>query len=1044
MQKVWDPRFRAMAVGVCAVLWLSGCKNEPPPVPPPPFPSSPQWAEENPQLANDNTPVLMGFTRNATHVHIFQTPDCTGEVFKAIQLSAPRFTFTLQAPDDSITLLSAVALNGTTGQESSCSAVFTYTEDSTAPAPPVLTGSTPASPGNSLTPRVSGTVEPGAKVHLYTDSGCTTGSGLDATADAEGRFEASASLDAIRTSVFLYAAATDPAGNRSACSSGVQYILDRLPPSPPFISDISPQPPANDNAPRIRGTAEPGMRVSVRYSSGFSCTGAELGSGLVAADGTFEATLRVADNSSQQFAAVAIDPAGNVSECSFSRYYTEDSTPPSPPTLTVGSPPSPSAVLTPIFNGRTDSNSTVLLYASEDCSGAPDAMAPASGSSFTLSARQVPLNVVTRFSLAARDMAGNLSGCTGPVTYRHDGIAPDATAAIVVDGPGADLQFQTHTIMEAHWSGFTDELGVTAYAFAVGKAPGCGTGSIVSDWITATSPQIRVANLNLQDGVYYQCVRARDTAANLSAIASSNGVRVDTLPPTVASHVPGTGQTDVSIRSGVTVTFSEPMNPATVPTRFTLSANGAAVAGTVSCSSEAVCTFTSDAPLPYQETITATVAAGVLDSVGRPLAASYTFSFMTQGRRWAPEPTPLHDVRPGMSPEVGLDQQGNALALWVQRNAQGLWRVYASRYTAGTTWTLARMIDANVAGSAGGLSLGSNATGQALALWELQNGTGADLFSAEYVPGTGWSTPQPVEARPEAVSQPQVAVDAQGRGIAVWRQSDGTGESLWAAHHVPGQGWGTPRLLETEPGTVSAHALATDASGTAVVAWLQADTAGTRVMTSRYTPGTGWTAPVMLTANAEGPTVAAGLGTDGSAVVLFRVLEAVGNTLHHRLSASRWAPGTGWVAPVLVPAASGPVEEDFAVAVGFQGTALAVWTQIDGTPTLYTSRFTPAGGWPTHQKAHDSSSRPSVAVDAEGNFHLAWIYNSLGSDLVFTARYPESASVLGPARALEGLHGATSKRPRLMSNAAGGAVAIWARDNGTGVSGNLVYANLFE
>jgi len=186
------------------------------------------------------------------------------------------------------------------------------------------------------------------------------------------------------------------------------------------------------------------------------------------------------------------------------------------------------------------------------------------------------------------------------------------------------------------------------------------------------------------------------------------------------------------------------------------------------------------------------------------------------------------------------------------------------------------------------------------------------------------------------------------------------------------------------------------------------------------------------------------MGADGSAVALFRVLETTGSTTRHRLASSRWEPSSGWTAPALVPAAAGSVEDDFAVAVDFQGTALAAWTQIDGSPTLYTSRFTPTGGWATHQQALASSSRPSVAVDAGGNFHLAWIYNYQGSDLVVSARYPEGASALGASRSLEGLHGATSKRPRIAVNAAGGAVTVWARDNGTGASGNLVYANLFE
>jgi hypothetical protein len=1040
MRKVWNQQCGLAAAVVLATLWFSGCKA---PGSLPPTPISPQWSEENPQRANNNTPLLKGSTRHATAIQIFLTPDCTGEAAQVVSVAENEFSFSLQVPDDSTTLISAVATNDSTGLSSGCSLVFTYTEDSTPPAPPVLTGTTPASPNKSTTPKAVGTVEPGARVRVYTDSACAAAAGPEVTANAEGRFEASPAPDAIRADVSLYAAAIDTSGNRSACSSGLRYILDQVPPARPLIIGFVPLSPANNNHPKLRGTAEPGTRVAVARTFGTSCGGTLQDSVLVGPDGTFEVTVSVSDNSSERFSVVAIDPAGNFSECNYSQYYSEDSTPPPVPKLRAGSPASPGASRTPAFSGDTDSSSTVLLYASEGCAGEPIATAQSSGFSFTLNAPEVPANAVSRFSLAARDAAGNFSACTEPVTYQHDGIEPDATAAVVVDGPDADLRFQTHSIMEAHWSGFTDALGVTGYSFAVGKAPGCGTGNILTPWIATTSPQGRVTNLTLPDAMYYHCVRARDAAGNLSAIVSSNGVRIDTAPPTVASHVPRAGQTDAGIRSGVTVTFSEPVDAATVPSRFTLSANGAAIAGTVSCAG-ASCTFTPDAPLPYRETITVTVAAGVLDTVGRPLAASYTFSFTTQGRRWAMEATAVHDVRPGMNPEVALDGQGNALALWAQRNAQGLWHVYSSRYTAGATWAPAQDIDANAVGSAGRLSLGMNATGRAVALWELQTGTEVDLSAAEYLPGTGWSTPQPVEARPERVSHPQVAVDSQGRGLAVWRQSDGIDESLWAAHHVPGQGWGTPQLLETEPGAISAPSLVADASGTALVAWLQPGAAGTRVLVSRHTPGGGWSAPAQLAASAEGPTVAAGLGADGSALVLFRVLETAGGSTRHRLSASRWEPATGWMAPVLVPAASGSVEEDFAVAVDFQGTALAAWTQVDGAPTLYTSRFTPGGGWATFQKALDSASRPAVAVDAGGNFHLVCIYNYLGSDLVVAARYPEGASALGPAYAIEGTHGATSKRPRITTNAAGGAAAIWARDNGTGASGNLVYANLFQ
>jgi len=1036
-------RFGLAAAVLCVALGLSGCKqSEPVPL----TPVSPQWAEENPQRANENSPRLRGSTRHATAVQIFLTPDCTGDVLQVLELTGDEFDFMLQVPDDSTTLVSAVAVHDGTGLSSGCSSVFTYTEDSTPPAPPVITGTNPASPNKSATPKVLGTTEPGARVRVFTDSACAGTAGPPVSANAEGRFEALPETGAIRADVSLYADAIDTTGNRSACSSALRYVLDQQPPARPQITGFTPLSPANNNNPKLRGTAEPGSRVTVRKSFGSSCSlyyEPDVTT-VVGADGTFEVTLIVSDNSSERFGVFAVDPAGNQSECNYSQYYNEDSIPPPTPRIRATSPASPGASRTPTITGDTEfGGTTLLLYAQEGCLGDPIASSVSSGSTFSLSVPLTQANTLSLFSVMARDPAGNVSLCSEPVSYLHDGIAPEASAALVVDGPEADLSFQTHPILEAHWSGFTDAQGVTGYSYAVGRAPGCFSGTILTQWLNTTSPQFRLADFSFQDGLYYQCVRARDAAGNLSDVVSSDGVRVDTVPPTVASHVPTAGQGNVSVRATVTVTFSEPVDPTTVPSRFTLSANGAPVAGTVSCTG-AACTFTPNAPLPYRESISVTVAAGVQDSVGRPLASAYGFSFTTRGRSWATEPTALHGVRPGMSPEVALDDQGNALALWAQRNAQGLWRVYASRYTLGATWAPAQAIDADTGGSAGRLALGMNATGSALALWELQSGAQMDLFAAEYLPGTGWSPPQPVEARPERVSQPLAAVDAQGRGLAVWRQSDGTDESLWAAHHVPGQGWGTPRLLETEAGAVSTHSLAANASGGAVVAWLQPGATGTRVLASHYTPGSGWSAPAQLAASAEGPTVAAALSADGSAVVLFRVLETTGGTTRHRLASSRWEPGSGWTAAALVPSAAGSVEDDFAVAVDFQGTALAVWTQIDGAPALYTSRFTPAGGWATHQQALTTSSRPSVAVDAGGNFHLAWIYNYQGSDLVVSARYPEGASALGASRVLEGLHGATSKRPRIATNAAGGAVTVWARDNGTGASGNLVYANLFE
>jgi len=381
MREGWLHRFGLGAVVLCMALGLSGCKEE---APVPLTPVSPQWAEENPQRANDNNPRLRGATEHATAVQLFLTPDCTGEVFQVLGLTGNEFTFSLQVADDSTTLVSAVAVHDGTGLSSGCSPVFTYTEDSTPPAPPVMTGTNPASPNKSTTPKVLGTTEPGGRVRVYTDSACAGTAGPQVTANAEGRFEALPDSGAIRAEVSLYADAIDTVGNRSACSSALRYVLDQAPPDRPQIIGFNPQSPANNNHPKLRGTAEPGSRVIVRRSFGSSCTAYEAGvTAVVGADGTFEVTVSVSDNSTERFSVFATDPAGNESECNYSQYYSEDSTPPPTPGIRATSPASPGASRTPTITGDTDfSGTTMMLYALEGCSGTPIATAQASGSSF--------------------------------------------------------------------------------------------------------------------------------------------------------------------------------------------------------------------------------------------------------------------------------------------------------------------------------------------------------------------------------------------------------------------------------------------------------------------------------------------------------------------------------------------------------------------------------------------------------------------------------------------------------------------------------------
>jgi hypothetical protein len=112
---------------------------------------------------------------------------------------------------------------------------------------------------------------------------------------------------------------------------------------------------------------------------------------------------------------------------------------------------------------------------------------------------------------------------------------------------------------------------------------------------------------------------------------STGGVVVPPVAPTIVSNIPIDGASNAMANGVVSVTFSEPMDPATLTTStFTLTSGNpaVAVAGSVSCAS-AKAEFMPAAHLAAATTYTATVSVGAMSLVGTAIAASHTWSFTT-------------------------------------------------------------------------------------------------------------------------------------------------------------------------------------------------------------------------------------------------------------------------------------------------------------------------------------------------------------------------------------------------------------------------------
>jgi subtilisin len=105
---------------------------------------------------------------------------------------------------------------------------------------------------------------------------------------------------------------------------------------------------------------------------------------------------------------------------------------------------------------------------------------------------------------------------------------------------------------------------------------------------------------------------------------------IDTAAPAVSSISPADGATGVSTSTSVAVSFSEPMDRASVQAAFSLgrTSDGAPVSGAFSWSGNTM-TFKPSTALAQATSYTARVASGAVDAAGNKLAAEHASGFTT-------------------------------------------------------------------------------------------------------------------------------------------------------------------------------------------------------------------------------------------------------------------------------------------------------------------------------------------------------------------------------------------------------------------------------
>ena len=115
------------------------------------------------------------------------------------------------------------------------------------------------------------TAEPGSIVRTYTDPACAGAAAGSGQTDGDGDFAIPTTVPADAASS-IRAAATDAAGNVSACSAPFAYVEDATAPAEPVIvTTTPPSPSGTDTTPQVSVTGEAGATLTLFATA--DCTG---------------------------------------------------------------------------------------------------------------------------------------------------------------------------------------------------------------------------------------------------------------------------------------------------------------------------------------------------------------------------------------------------------------------------------------------------------------------------------------------------------------------------------------------------------------------------------------------------------------------------------------------------------------------------------------------------------------------------------------------------------------------------------------------------
>jgi len=525
----------------------------------------------------------------------------------------------------------------------------------------------------------------------------------------------------------------------------------------------------------------------------------------------------------------------------------------------------------------------------------------------------------------------------------------------------------------------------------------------------------------------------------------------DTTAPTVSSTSPAASTTGIARNTTVTATFDEDIFAVTVDgTSFTLASTDS-VSGTVSFDATTnIATFTPTNQLVTITTYGATLSDSITDLHGNELDSDYTWAFTTADGAWGSSALIETNNAGGADrPSIVTDPSGNAVVVWQQFDGARL-DIWANRYVGGSGWGNAMLIETNDAWSAESPQIAVDVNGNAIAVWgQSDDGIGNNIYSNRYVASTdSWGTAALIETNNPSGSLPQVGVDASGNAIAVWMQNDFPNNNIWVNRYMANtDSWGaSAQKVSANIGSANNPQVAVDPSGNAIVVWRQWDGTHDNIYANRYVVGTNsWGTAELIetldTGSAKGiPDVA--VDASGNSIAVWWQSDGTRTNIY----ANRYVASTNsWGVAALILSDTVGNAQGPQIDVSANGNAIVVWQQLDGARlNSWANRYIVGSGWGTAVliEVEDAwAEAPQVGVDPSGNAVAVWMQNDGTRPSSWANRYIASTDSWGTAELLETDNTGNAALLQISVDVSGNAIAVWRQHDG-GIQS--IWANRFE